>query len=532
MTSRADGKQLFRAALVLLVAGKLWLVRGEEIIGSATQYDALWYVRSAAHWYWGSSYDWTAFVRPAVYPLWLASVHLLHFPQRLAIELLQLGGALALCAGLRAVGIPRLVAVLSFAAIALQPAGFQLDDYTMSDTLYAALLWWLLGGLLGTFATRRRWIAAATGVCFALLWNTREEGLLLVGLVMVWACLFFARDELRVVARLLGTFAAVAVAGVLLFYGANEVRFRSFARSEMTAPGFQALFHSLLRIRPAQPMPYAPITNDTLHRAFAVSRTFAKLQPYLDGPLGESWRVETFRQTAVPHEIGAGWIVWATRQAASQAGLFKTPRTALGFFRKSAREINAACADGRLPTRFVVDGFLDPFAQTGGLERLPRSALRVSARVFAQWPIRPITDDSILRPEETSLYDGMTLRRAHGSNLDTPSCSSAAENAIGHVHWLLQIALHLGAVAAVWAVLWKGWRRSAGYLPPLLLLVAAVLPRLALFSWLDATAFDSTQDRFLFPVLPLWSVSLVLVIGCAFARTGRDETRVALKDGE
>jgi hypothetical protein len=40
-----------------------------------------------------------------------------------------------------------------------------------------------------------------------------------------------------------------------------------------------------------------------------------------------------------------------------------------------------------------------------------------------------------------------------------------------------------------------------------------------LFAWLDATAFDSTEDRFLFPVLPIWTVVLLLTIAQAVDAT-------------
>jgi hypothetical protein len=55
----------------------------------------------------------------------------------------------------------------------------------------------------------------------------------------------------------------------------------------------------------------------------------------------------------------------------------------------------------------------------------------------------------------------------------------------------------------------------------ILLLAGAVFLRAALLAWLDATAFDATQDRFLFPILPLWSVVLVLVIALGAEAMGR-----------
>ena len=91
--------------LFLLAVFKLWLVHTEDIYGSATEYDALWFVHAAKHWYWGSEYSWTAFVRPPAYPLFIAFVHLLDIPLRIGIELTQMLGYLALVAGLRKAGL-------------------------------------------------------------------------------------------------------------------------------------------------------------------------------------------------------------------------------------------------------------------------------------------------------------------------------------------------------------------------------------------------------------------------------------------
>ena len=329
---------------------KLWLVSGEEIVGSATQYDALWYVRSASHWYWATPYDWIAFIRPCAYPLWIALVHWFHLPLRLAIELLQTGGALTLLVAFRSLGLSRWWCIASFLVLCLHPIGFQENDYTMSDTFYVAVLWYVLGGLLLTLLTRSWWSALATGIAIVILWNTREEGILVLGLVVLWVGVFFLwergvqrsmREALRRSGRAILAAGATAILLIMLVYAINHYVFRSFARSEMTAPVFQSLYHSLLRIKPAEPKAYAPITMDTLHRAFAVSPTFAKLRAPLGGPLGEAWRVETMRRTGTHGEIGVGWIVWATRQAASTVGVFNSAKTSHHFFAKAAAEINA-----------------------------------------------------------------------------------------------------------------------------------------------------------------------------------------------
>ena len=108
--------------LLALAFLKLWVVHTEEIYGSSTEYDALWYVGSAKHWYWGAPYSWTAFVRPCAYPLFIAVVHFFGIPLRIAIELAQIGGYAVLIAALRQAGVPRTLSLVMFAAMILHPA--------------------------------------------------------------------------------------------------------------------------------------------------------------------------------------------------------------------------------------------------------------------------------------------------------------------------------------------------------------------------------------------------------------------------
>lgn len=139
------------------------------------QYDALWFVNAAKHWYWGADYSWTAFVRPPAYPLFIAFVHLWGLPLRLGIELMQMAGYLMLVAGLRKAGVPRLICLVSYAAMILHPGSFQLNSVTMTDNFYTAILPLTLGGLLLTLFTANLRHATWTGVALAVIWNTREE---------------------------------------------------------------------------------------------------------------------------------------------------------------------------------------------------------------------------------------------------------------------------------------------------------------------------------------------------------------------
>ena len=60
------------------------------------------------------------------------------------------------------------------------------------------------------------------------------------------------------------------------------------------------------------------------------------------------------------------WFMWALRNVTANTGNYKDPVPTNAFFRKAAREINRACDEGRIPSRLVVSGFLDP----GALSRI------------------------------------------------------------------------------------------------------------------------------------------------------------------
>src|SRR5205814_7957024 len=119
----------FLLGIVALGLFKLWVVHNEEIYGSSTEYDALWYVGSAKHWYWGAPYSWTAFVRPCAYPLFIAVVHFCGVPLRIAIELAQMAGYTVLIAALRKAAVPRGLCLVIFALMILHPASFAFNAH-------------------------------------------------------------------------------------------------------------------------------------------------------------------------------------------------------------------------------------------------------------------------------------------------------------------------------------------------------------------------------------------------------------------
>ena len=92
--------------------------------------------------------------------------------------------------------------------------------------------------------------------------------------------------------------------------------------------------------------------------------------------------------------------------------------------------------------------------------------------------------------------------------------SAALENFIGSYHRFLVVALSIAGFVAALTITWRfrQLRASDPLNAALILLAAAISMRVLLFTFLDATWWIGGYDRYLFPVLPLYSCFLILLI--------------------
>jgi hypothetical protein len=515
--------------LGLLVLGffKLWVVHTEEIYGSSAEYDHLWYVGSAKHWYWGATYSWTGFVRPCAYPLFIAVVHFCGIPLRIAIELAQMAGYGVFIAALRRAGLPRALCLFIFALIILHPASFLFNNHSLSDSFYAAILPLALGGSLLTLFTRKFSHAVWTGVAYAILWNTREESFLIPVILAVFflLALLQRRDaptrKENLVFRLKRTAALAGTLIVLLaaVYSANYRAFGSFAKSDMSSPAFEKAFKALLRIKPSYSLRYIAVNMEALRLAYEVSPTFARLKPEFETLAGRNWTNPAFDTLGI-REYGP-WFMWALRNMTANAGYYKDPVSTNAFYRKIAREINQACDEGRVPNRLVVSGFLDP----GALSRiryLPRSIGRIAKLFLFRHQKVMVRADTNLVPWMSSLYQEMVFRPPQVEGLtnvvipDTVSArfAVAVQNFIGAYYVYLFIGLAWAALAAfvILLVLIRRWRLNEPRITVFLLLGAAIVTRLVFFAFLDATWWMAGYERYIFPIMPLSVCFFILLI--------------------
>ena len=197
--------------------------------------------------------------------------------------------------------------------------------------------------------------------------------------------------------------------------------------------------------------------------------------------------------------------------AANSGNIHDSAENADQFYRDVAAEINHACDEGAVPTRFVFSTLLDPGA-LASIRYLPQSFPRIAGLFLQQYETVADRDDAILTPSQRTLYDQMTGRRAHP--IRGKRKSEALENFIGRYHRSFVIGMSMTGCAALLIVVWH-WRRLrlGGIVNSVIVLLAAsIVLRVTLFSYLDATWWIGGYERYLFPVMPLYSCFLVLLI--------------------
>jgi len=409
---------------LILALLKLWLIHGDEIVARDYPFDDPWYIISAKQWYWLGSYNISSLSRLPAYPLWIAFANLTGIPLRISIELLLLTAAFAFVASLIKAGQPCILCLLLYVAIIFHPLSFYVNNYMHADAFYAPILLLSLACLILLLLKRdnphQLWYALMAGLAFAVLWHTRHENIDLVCDLVIYALIMLFTiggqrkawpATLKQVGIIILVLAAVIWGASLTVNTLNFVQFGIFAATDMTAPGFAAAHKALLRIKPASPRRFVPVPQEVRKQAYAVSPAFRELEAYFEGEFGKIWAKATPPEMDAQGEIGSGWFAWALHGAGTLAVHPKSAGEADAYFQRVANEINAACDDGRLPSRWAFSSFLDPHVQNY-LPYLPSSFLRL-ARLFTSLGEAPKERDNPLeiRNEMLALFDAIANRR-------------------------------------------------------------------------------------------------------------------------
>ncbi len=521
----SPGRCWWIAAAAALLLFKLWLVGGQTVLANGhALYDDQLFLRLARHILrgeWLGPYGEYTMMKGPAYPLWIAGVFLTGVPLFTAQHLFYAAGCALLVLALRPLIAPRGVRFGIFAVLLFNPMTYEsaVHGRVLRQDIYHSLMLCGLAGLVALYARRdvtiRKLVgwAILAGVALAGFWLTREEGVWLAPLVgLVWLALFWrlwherpAGWRLRLTLYLVPAIAWLGVVGVIS--GLNAYYYGWFGTVEFRAPEFRDAYGALCRVKPREWQRYIPVQREVRERIYAVSPAFAELRPNLEGRIGDGWAANSEFLTGKPRserEIAGGWFMWALREAVIDAGHDHSAAETLAYYERMAREINAACDDGRLAAVPRRSGFLPPWNRDYTAILIPN--LGKTARFFLTLDgFTAISQPSTSNTDLLILFGDLTRERLTpipGTAMAIPAQQRWLDRIrvgileqIGHGYQLLIVpAAIAAALAFLVATILAAIRRRADFWLTLNVgIIGACAAMVAINALVDTTSFPATS---------------------------------------
>lgn len=556
-------------AAALLVAVKLWITMDvpRTIFAHAMHDDAQFMkqAQSILAGQWLGTFSELTLAKGPVYPLFIAAASALHCPLRIAQCLFHAASCFVFVGALRRFLPSANLRLLLFATLLFDP--LTLSGATIGRVLrtgiQSALTLFALAGAVGLVSTATGRMFAFTcwcgftGLAISAFWFSREEGIWLFPSLLVlfgaaaYSLVAQARaqystakktppsqpDQLRRWPRTWRFLTTSVWPRMVLFLlplalhtGAtwylrltNREHYGAWVSTDVNDGAFRRAYGALVRITPQQVIAKAPITKETRRRVYGVSAGFAQLQPFLEGNMGDGWATFGWEKSSDPaarKEIRGGWIPWALRSAAAQAGHYQSARTAERFWRRVTAEINGACERGYLAAGPPREGFAPRWDASivPGIKPAFAAALQVTLR-YSDFSIQsPPSVGSVQQIQELEKLLHETAAHAE-TKLST---QTRWRYLLAHLYasfgYPLAVAGLLGFFFMAGAVIIRGNRLNVIRFSVLVALSGGSLALIAVIMAVHLTSFDALTSIYLAPVTPLALSFCILSIAWAWDR--------------
>jgi hypothetical protein len=258
----------------------------------------------------------------------------------------------------------------------------------------------------------KAWWAGMLGFFFAVSYLNREESIWLLptvaGALVIAAVGAWFHKATRTI--LVPAFCCF-VGGGLPIGTVTLLNYTSYGvalTAERRAPGLTRVYQVLTSLEPSERQRYVPINTATRLKAYAVSPTFARLRPFLEGPATDDLarnpgHLMLNGWPADAREFFVSTFEFALRDAAFRAGNKTAPETEK-FFQAISEELTAAIAAGRIAAGNVGPGLL--------AAPLPGDSRRILvATVVSLQALFLVADMVLLPPDASSSGDSEAISR-------------------------------------------------------------------------------------------------------------------------
>ena len=532
---RAASLALYSLLFVGAILFKVWLVSDQQFSaqGSA-QHDDHLFVRSAysiLKGQWLGPYDHLTLIKGPGYPLWIAMSFVLRIPLLVGQHLYYAFACALTILALRPVLRNRFLLFALFILLWFTPSMYctQLTR-ALRDSVYTSTVLIVHACLIAIVVWRQRsgrelaaWFAGL-GLALGYAYITREESPWLapcLGLTAIAAFLDLWKGPSDCRRRwILLAPAAPALAALIIGSVAslNYAYYGVFGLTELKADPFVRAFGALTRVKCDTWKPKVIVPSAVRREIYKVSPSFAKLQPLFEGRLGQIWL--SHGPGDPDGEIMTVCFMWCLRDAVKDAGYCANARKALDFYNDVANEVNQACDQGLLPCGPYRASLMSPW-DWRYIPLWEESFKRATKLLTTYDEITFDPGTSFGSPDEIELMRRMSrCSIARDVTVPTdivviPARPSVKPGIMEKIRTFYRSAAPLGAVVSLLSVTCAAvltvYRRRLSKLSVLCgVLVASVMSRLLLLSYIDASAFPSLNVMYMAPAYPLFLLVCVL----------------------
>jgi hypothetical protein len=352
--------------VIAAIAFKLWLFSGLSVgIDAMAMHDDFLFIRQAnsiLNGKWLGDFNNLTLVKGPFYPVFLTLSHKAGLPLILTQQLLYALACILAALPLAIVSkrFQKTVFVGSFLILLFNPFSFDgnLNLRINRPAIYQSLGLLVIGCLLNCLVLSNKpkgkyWqiaFLALAGVFFSLAWLTREESIWLLGPIVLTylALLRTSFRKSQTVSALKGI--SISIVSFLIFLfpvlSLNKNVYGRFIITELQHPAFVSAYAALTRVKHESFVQYLPVPKDVRTKIAGVSPSFASINTFLEGRIGNDWAEVTKAEAPLKNgefDIGGLWFLWALRDAVSAAGYYRSLPETLLFYEKLANEVNRAC---------------------------------------------------------------------------------------------------------------------------------------------------------------------------------------------
>jgi hypothetical protein len=489
--------------------------------------DDFLFVRGAAFFArgeWLGPFDQLTLAKGPGYPVFIALMYKFHVALKVGEHLTYLFAVTSLAGCAWVVTRRTAVALVAFIVLALDPVNFSTYNsqiirdgwYASLSTLFVATFFLAIYG--AATHVRLPWAIALSllaGVSGGAFWLGRDEGAWIVPTVLLvtlglpfcllvqwWYVKPRTRPERSRVLRRLGRLALVFVivgtaliAPIAAVTTENSRYYGAALTNDLVSGQFARAYADWTRVRAGTPSVSTPLVRSQREAVYRVSSAARQLEPYLENH-SNRWFRASCRILKPCGELAGNLVIWALRDAAANAGHFRSGSGAQKFFGELDAQIQSACARARLSC-------------TARLPTELQSLQRVSAgRVFtylSRWARMTIASTGffdppielrLLGPDKWALYAqivrGLPVsQRAAVDQLKRFTANTWPYRILSRVYrLLLPCLLTLGAIGFVLPIVRPRWPQAALSVLSAAFVVGA-LSRLLFVALLDTTQFPT-----------------------------------------